>query len=72
MDINHVPLTIVACCVLHNMCQIAGEPEPELWKEPEENGEAPTILENEKPYYYFGESLRQDLADDLYQRLSSR
>lgn len=72
MDINHVPQTIVACCVLHNMCQIAGEPEPELWKEPEENGEAPAILESEKSYYYFGESLRQALADDLYQRLSSR
>lgn len=72
VDINHAPQTIVACCVLHNLCQIAKEPEPELWKEPEENGESPGILENEKSYYYFGESVRQALADDLYQRLSSR
>ncbi|KAK2991484.1 hypothetical protein RJ640_016519 [Escallonia rubra] len=72
VDLNHAPQTIVACCVLHNLCQIAREPEPELWKEPEESGPAPRVLENEKSYYYFGESLRQALADDLYQRLSSR
>lgn len=72
VDINHAPQTIVACCVLHNLCQIAKEPEPEMWKEPEENGESPGILENEKSYYYFGESVRQALADDLYHRLSSR
>nr|XP_043624543.1 protein ALP1-like [Erigeron canadensis] len=72
VGLNHAPQTIVACCVLHNLCQIAREPEPELWKEPEENGAVPRLLESEKSYYYFGESLRQVLADDLYQRLSSR
>lgn len=71
VDLNHAPQTIVACCVLHNLCQIAKEPEPELWKEPEESGSPPRVLESEKSYYYFGESLRQALADDLYQRLSS-
>ncbi|KAI4298436.1 hypothetical protein L6164_031997 [Bauhinia variegata] len=34
VGLNHAPQTIVACCVLHNLCQIAREPEPELWKEP--------------------------------------
>ncbi|KAL8234734.1 hypothetical protein R6Q59_020834 [Mikania micrantha] len=72
VGLNHAPQTIVACCVLHNLCQIAREPEPELWKEPEERGVVPRVLESEKSFYYFGESFRQVLADDLYQRLSSR
>ncbi|XP_016465940.1 protein ALP1-like [Nicotiana tabacum] len=72
VGLSHAPQTIVACCVLHNLCQIAREPEPELWREPEENGSPPRVLENEKSFFYYGESLRQALADDLYQRLSSR
>ncbi|KAL5790746.1 hypothetical protein ACOSQ2_005634 [Xanthoceras sorbifolium] len=74
VGINHAPQTIVACCVLHNLCQIAREPEPELWKEPDENGSPARVLETEKQLYYFGEGLRQRqaLADDLHQRLSSR
>ncbi|CAK9179704.1 unnamed protein product [Ilex paraguariensis] len=72
VGLNHVPQTIVACCVLHNLCQIAREPEPELWKEPEESIRPPRVLENEKSSYYYGETLRKALADDLYQRLSSR
>jgi hypothetical protein len=72
VGLNHAPQTIVACCVLHNLCQIAREPEPELWKEPDENGPQPRVLDGEKSFYYHGESLRQALADDLHQRLSSR
>lgn len=72
VGLNHAPQTIVACCVLHNLCQIAKEPEPEVWKDPEEQGSPPRVLEGEKSFYYFGESLRQALADDLHQRLSSR
>lgn len=72
VGINHAPQTIVACCVLHNLCQIAREPEPELWKEPDENGTPARVLESEKQFYYFGEGLRQALADDLHQRLSTR
>ncbi|KAJ7946032.1 Harbinger transposase-derived nuclease [Quillaja saponaria] len=72
VGLNHAPQTIVACCVLHNLCQIAREPEPELWKEPDEGGPQPRVLDSEKSFYYFGESLRQALADDLHQRLSSR
>ncbi|KAL7118920.1 hypothetical protein ACP275_02G030900 [Erythranthe tilingii] len=72
VGLNHAPQTIVACCVLHNLCQIAREPEPEIWKEPEENGQPPRVMENEKSCCYYGENLRQVLADDLYQRLSSR
>ncbi|CAH9125816.1 unnamed protein product [Cuscuta epithymum] len=72
VGLTHAPQTIVACCVLHNLCQIAREPEPELWKEPEENGTSQQrILENEKSFHYYGESMRQALADDLYQHLSS-
>ncbi|KAK1417483.1 hypothetical protein QVD17_26611 [Tagetes erecta] len=72
VGLNHAPQTIVACCVLHNLCQIAREPEPEVWNEPEESGAVPRVLESEKSHYYFGESLRQVLADDIYQRLSLR
>ncbi|OMO63176.1 Harbinger transposase-derived nuclease [Corchorus olitorius] len=72
VGLNHVPQTIVACCVLHNLCQLTREPEPEIYKDPDENGPPARMLEGEKQYYYFGESLRQALADDLHQRLSSR
>uniref|UniRef100_A0A0V0IHL5 Putative PIF / Ping-Pong transposase-like n=1 Tax=Solanum chacoense TaxID=4108 RepID=A0A0V0IHL5_SOLCH len=72
VGLSHAPQTVVACCVLHNLCQIAREPEPELWREPEENGSPPRVLENEKSFYYYGGSARQALADDIYQRLSSR
>ncbi|KAL5537693.1 hypothetical protein UlMin_045159 [Ulmus minor] len=72
VGLNHAPQTIVACCVLHNMCQIANEPEPELWKEADESGSPPRVPDSEKSFYYFGESLRQALTDDLHQRLSSR
>lgn len=72
VGLSHAPQTIVACCVLHNLCQIAREPEPELWREPEENGSPPRVLENEKSFYYYGGTVRRALADDLYQRLSSR
>lgn len=72
VGMNHAPQTIVACCVLHNLCQIAREPEPDLWKEPEESGPPPRVLESEKSAYFFSDNLRQTLADDLHQRLSSR
>ncbi|XVF01221.1 hypothetical protein REPUB_Repub04eG0069300 [Reevesia pubescens] len=72
VGLNHAPQTIVACCVLHNLCQIAREPEPEIRKDPDETGAPARVLESEKQFYYFGESLRQALADDLHQRLSSR
>lgn len=69
VGINHAPQTIVACCVLHNLCQIAREPEPELWKEPEESCPRERVLESEKSSYYVGESLRRAMAEDLHQRL---
>ncbi|XP_018493491.1 protein ALP1-like [Raphanus sativus] len=72
VGVNHAPQTIVACCVLHNLCQIAREPEPELWKDPDEAGPPARVLESERQFYYYGQSLRQALADDLHQRLSSR
>ncbi|VFQ65800.1 unnamed protein product [Cuscuta campestris] len=71
VGLTHAPQTIVACCVLHNLCQIAREPEPELCKEPEENGSSQRVLENEKSSHYYGESMRQALADELYQHFSS-
>ncbi|XP_022726600.1 protein ALP1-like [Durio zibethinus] len=72
VGLNHAPQTIVACCVLHNLCQIAREPEPEILKDPDETGAPARVLESEKQFSYFGENLRQPLADDLHQRLSSR
>ncbi|XP_058097039.1 uncharacterized protein LOC131242436 isoform X2 [Magnolia sinica] len=75
VGLNHAPQTIVACCVLHNICQIAGEPEPALFKDPKEMGPPARVLESEKSLHYVGEKLRQAMADDLQerqQRLSSR
>ncbi|CAN1278439.1 Protein ALP1-like [Linum perenne] len=72
VGLNHAPQTIVACCVLHNLCQIAREPEPDVWREPDETAAPARVLESEKSFHYFGDSLRQALADDLHQRLSSR
>ncbi|XP_042495458.1 protein ALP1-like isoform X2 [Macadamia integrifolia] len=71
VGLNHAPQTIVACCVLHNLCQIAREPEPSMWKDPEESGPPARALESEKSFYCFGESLRQALAEELRQRFSS-
>ncbi|KAL2344845.1 hypothetical protein Fmac_006130 [Flemingia macrophylla] len=70
--VHHAPQTIVACCVLHNLCQIAREPEPDLWKDPDESGPPPRLMDSEKSFYYFAENLRQALADDLHHKLSSR
>lgn len=71
MGLDHAAQTVVACVVLHNMCQIAGEPEDEgkhLWRDPPESPQPARPLESERSMYYFGESLRQVLADDLYER----
>ncbi|KAL9671311.1 hypothetical protein QQ045_008879 [Rhodiola kirilowii] len=72
VGLNHAPQTIVACCVLHNLCQIAREPEPEIWKEPEDNPHPPRLLESEKSIYFFGEGVRQAMADELHHRVSAR
>lgn len=72
VGLNHAPQTIVACCVLHNLCQIAREPEPDTAREPDEIGAPARALESEKSFFYHGQNLRQALADELHQRLSSR
>lgn len=73
MGLNHVSQTIVACCVLHDLCQISGEPEPELCKDPEENGGGlQGCLDREKSFYYLWESLWQAMADDLHQEMVSQ
>ncbi|KAK1277024.1 hypothetical protein QJS04_geneDACA019610 [Acorus gramineus] len=70
VGLDHAPQTVAACCVLHNMCQVAGEPEPEggPWREPEESGTPARALESEKSFCFFGERLRQALADDLQEK----
>lgn len=71
--LDHAAQTVVACVVLHNMCQIAGEPEDDgkyLWRDPPESLQLARSGENEQSLYYAGESLRQALVDDLYERQS--
>ncbi|CAA6662493.1 unnamed protein product [Spirodela intermedia] len=71
VGIDHAAQTVVACCVLHNMCQIAGEPEDEdvyMWRDPKESAPAARALDSERALFYSGESLRQAIADDLYER----
>lgn len=71
VGLDHAAQTVVACVVLHNMCQIAGEPEDDgkyLWRDPPESLQPARTVEKEQSLYYAGESLRQALADDLYER----
>ncbi|XP_078440211.1 PIF / Ping-Pong family of plant transposase [Wolffia australiana] len=77
---DHAAQTVVACCVLHNICQIAGEPEDEeayAWRDPRENAPPPPParpVEAERSLVYSAETLRRAIADDLFdrqQRLSS-
>ncbi|KAE8721780.1 C2H2 and C2HC zinc fingers superfamily protein [Hibiscus syriacus] len=42
------------------------EPEPEIQKDPDETGVPARVLESEKQFYYFGESLRQVLAPKAF------
>ncbi|ONK74214.1 uncharacterized protein A4U43_C03F3970 [Asparagus officinalis] len=71
VGLNHAAQTVVACVVLHNMCQIAGEPEDDgkyLWRDPPESLQLARPVENEHSLYYAGENLRQALAEDLYEK----
>ncbi|KAJ6791702.1 protein ANTAGONIST OF LIKE HETEROCHROMATIN PROTEIN 1 [Iris pallida] len=71
VGLDHAAQTVVACVVLHNMCQIAGEPEDDgkyLWRDPPESLQLPKPVERERSLYNYGENLRQALADDLYER----
>lgn len=75
VGLNHAPQTIVACCVLHNLCQMSGEPEPPICRDPRENGPAARTIDSDKSSYHFGESSRQALLEDLqerHQRVSMR
>lgn len=75
VGLNHAPQTIVACCVLHNLCQTSGEPEPPICRDPRENGPAARTFDSDKSIYHFGESSRQALLEDLqerHQRVSTR
>lgn len=68
VGLRHAPQAIVSCCVLHNICQLAGEPETPLYKDPLENGPTARPLDSEKSFHYFGESIRQVLLEDLQER----
>lgn len=71
VGLDHAAQTVVACVVLHNMCQIAGEPEDDgkyLWRDPPESLQPANPEGNEQSLYYAGESLREALADDLNER----
>lgn len=68
IGLNHAPQAIVACCVLHNICQLAGEPDTSLFRDPLENGAIARPLDSEKSFHYFGESIRQALLEDLQER----
>lgn len=75
VGLNHAPQTIVACCVLHNLCQLFGEPEPLMCRDPRENGPAARTIDSDKSINYFGETSRQALIEDLqerHQRVSMR
>lgn len=71
MGLGHAAQTVVACVVLHNICQFAKEPEDEgryMWRDPPESPQQASLLESERSFYYMGESTRQALSVDLYER----
>ncbi|KAJ8461428.1 hypothetical protein OPV22_034354 [Ensete ventricosum] len=71
VGLDHAAQTVVACVVLHNMCQFAKEPEDEgryMWRDPPESPQPASLVESERSLHYMGESLRQALAEDLYDR----
>lgn len=71
VGLDHASQTVVACVVLHNFCQIAGEPEDEgkyLWRDPPESPQPARPVDNERALHYAGETMRQVLAQDLYDR----
>ncbi|PKA55474.1 hypothetical protein AXF42_Ash006676 [Apostasia shenzhenica] len=71
VGLDHAAQTVVACIVLHNICQIAGEPEDDgkyLWRDPPESPQPARPVESERALYYTGETFRQALAEDLYER----
>eukprot|EP00252_Welwitschia_mirabilis_P026028 TRINITY_DN8338_c2_g1_i1.p1 TRINITY_DN8338_c2_g1~~TRINITY_DN8338_c2_g1_i1.p1 ORF type:complete len:438 (+),score=63.20 TRINITY_DN8338_c2_g1_i1:117-1430(+) len=68
---QHAPQTIVACCVLHNLCQLYGEPELShmpLWLDSRENGPPPRATDAEKDSHCMGEHMRRILLEDLQDR----
>ncbi|XP_074583557.1 protein ANTAGONIST OF LIKE HETEROCHROMATIN PROTEIN 1 [Curcuma longa] len=71
VGLDHAAQTVVACVVLHNMCQFAKEPEDEgryMWRDPPESSQPASLVDSERSLYYLGKNLRQTLADDLYER----
>lgn len=71
VGLDHASQTVVACVVLHNFCQIAGEPEDDgkyLWRDPPETPQLARPVDGERALNYAGETLRQLLAQDLYDR----
>ncbi|BBN11025.1 nuclease HARBI1 [Marchantia polymorpha subsp. ruderalis] len=68
VGLNYAAQTVVACCVLHNICMLAEEPEPPVAPDPSENGPIARALDTERSLNYFGESMRQLLLEDLQER----
>ncbi|CAM6100812.1 unnamed protein product [Calypogeia fissa] len=71
VGLNYAAQTVVACCVLHNICVMNGEPDLPLAPDPSENGPVARALDTERSFNYFGESMRQALLEDLQERGSS-
>lgn len=76
MGLDHAAQTVVACVVLHNFCQVSGEPDDDgryLWRDPPESPQPARLVDNERNLYYAGEMVRQALTEELFgrqQRLS--
>ncbi|KAJ4745208.1 PIF / Ping-Pong family of plant transposase [Rhynchospora pubera] len=71
VGLDHAAQTIMACVVLHNMCQLAKEPEDDgkyLWRDPPETLQPAYSLDSEWSMYNVAESVREALAEDLYDR----
>lgn len=66
MVYDHVGFqTVVACCVLHNICMLSREPDPFGVPEPLQGGPSSWVLDNERSSNCCGERTRQELLEEL-------
>ncbi|XP_064986983.1 uncharacterized protein LOC135625824 [Musa acuminata AAA Group] len=75
VGLDHAAQTVVACVVLHNMCQFTKGPEDEgryMWRDSLESPQLASLVDSERSLNYLGESLREALAEDLYEEACLR
>lgn len=61
VDLKFAAQTVVACCVLHNFCQLSGQPEPEDQVDCIPNHRSPALNDIDREAEIAGEDSRRTL-----------